>query len=96
MNGAIDKSTMCKLINASIEDEAKAGHEYVEILEAIPHSEEYEECAEAIKEIMEDEINHALTLIKIGKSLGCKEPDLKKEDEEMLDIANHVHKIEIE
>ncbi len=95
MNGNIDKSIMCKLINASIEDEAKAGHEYVEILEAIPTDEEYEECAEAIKEIMEDEINHAITLMKIGKELGCKEPDLKKEDEELLDVVNHVHKIKI-
>ena len=95
MHKTLDKGTICKLINASIEEEAKAGHDYVDILEAIPSTEEYEECAEAITEIMEDEINHSLTLIRIGKKLGCKPPDLKKEDEEMLGVVNHIHKIEI-
>ena len=92
----IDKSTICKLINASIEEEAKAGHDYTEILEAIPTTEDYKECAEIITEILEDEINHSLALIRIGKQLECKPPDLNKEDEEMLGIVNHIHKIEID
>lgn len=95
-NHTLDKGTVCQLINASIEEEAKAGHDYVDILEVIPPGEEYEDCAKAITEIMEDEINHALTLMKIGKKLGCKKPDLKRKDEELLKIVSHIHKIEID
>ncbi len=91
----IDKSVICQLINASIEDESKAGHEYAEILEAIPKDEEYKECAEAILKIMEDETNHFLILIRIGKSLGCKEPSLSKEDKDFFKVSNHIHKIKI-
>ncbi len=92
----IDKSVICQLINASIEDESKAGHEYAEILEAIPKNEEYKECIEAILKIMEDEMNHFLILIRIGKELGCKEPKLSDEDEDFLKVSNHIHKIKIE
>lgn len=92
---SIDKGVVCQLINASIEDESKAGNEYTEILEHIPHTEEFEECSEAITKIMEDEINHAVTLIRISKALGCKKPELSEEDEAMYDIVNHVHKIKI-
>lgn len=92
----LDKKIVCQLINVSIEDEIRAGHEYKEILEAIPDDKEYEECSRAIVKIMRDEINHAIILRKIGETLECKEPYLKKEDEELLKqfgIVNHEIKI---
>lgn len=91
----LDKNTLCKLVNASIEEEIGAANEYAEILALIPKDDEFEECADVIKEIMEDESKHAFDLIKTGKTLGCKAPDLKEEDKKILDIVNHVHKIEI-
>lgn len=91
----IDKSVVCQLINASIEDESKAGHEYAEILEAIPQEEEYRECIEAIVKIMQDEINHSLILMRIGKALGCKEPELSKDDEELISLSNHIRKVKL-
>lgn len=91
----IDRNVVCELINASIEEEANAKHEYAEILKAIPRDEEYEECSDAIVKIMEDEVNHAITLIKIGRALGCKKPELDEDDEDIVDIVNHIQEIEI-
>ncbi len=91
----IDKITICQLINASIEDELRAGHEYVEILDFIPSEPEYKECSETLVKIMEDEANHAIKLIKIGKMLNCKPPDVKKEDKEMLKVVNHISEVKM-
>lgn len=88
-----DSNLVCKLINAAIDDETKAGKEYSEVLAAIPDESQYKECSEAIIKIMEDEANHALTLIKIGRHLNCPEPKLSKDDEELIEISKHLHKI---
>lgn len=91
----LDRTVICQLINASIEGEAHGAHEYVEILEAIPEDEEYHECSEAVKKIIEDEINHSLILIRMGKQLGCRKPELTEEDEEILKVAGHIHKVKL-
>lgn len=70
--GKSDKSIICQLINASIEEESKASDEYGEILDVMPEDEEFEECIEAVAEIMEDELKHSVMLKRIGKRLGCK------------------------
>jgi rubrerythrin len=88
-----DKSLICKLINAAIEEEANAGRDYAEVLSLIPKEEEYKECAETIVKIMEDEANHALRLIKIGNTLGCENPNLSKDDEELIELSKRLHKI---
>jgi len=88
-----NKQLICKLVNAAVEEETNAGKEYAEILAVIPDEDEYKECSEAIVKIMEDEANHALTLIKIGKQLNCKEPKLSEDDEELIELSKHLHKI---
>lgn len=92
----IDKNTLCKLINASIEEENKACHDYIDILEIIPNDDNYEECRELVTEILEDEISHSLALIKIGKQLGCEQPELTDDDKEMLRMFEDDHETELD
>lgn len=90
-----DKKTICKLINAAIEDETQAGREYSEILKVIPLQDEFDECSKEVVKIMEDEMNHALILIKIGEKLGCEEPHLSKDDQELIELSKHIYKIKL-
>lgn len=87
----LNKTVICQLVNALIEDESKARHEYTEILEAIPKDDEYKEFIETIIKIKEDEINHGIMLIEMGKKLKCKEPNLTDDDAEFFKIVSHIH-----
>ena len=61
-----------------IKDETDAGHKYAKLLKDVPI--EDEDSSKEVIKIMEDEANHAIGLIKIGKIYGCGKPKLKKED----------------
>lgn len=75
----LDKSIVCQLINASIEEEIEAKNDYLEILKVIPNDSEFKECSEAIEKILKDENKHSVILIKIAKKLECDNINITKD-----------------
>lgn len=73
--------TLCDKLNGYVEEELKTVFEYEELLEdmSIP-----EECKSLIQEIMEQEAAHAVKFRRIGIKLGCPEPKLVQQLENLL------------
>lgn len=78
---------LCDKLNEYVEEELKTVFEYEELLEdvGIP-----EECKSLIQEIMEQEAAHAIKFRRIGIKLGCPEPKLVQQLEDLLKSIEQV------